>query len=256
MLNENKTYAPLYISVIALYLCDLNQITMTKYIAYYRVSTREQGDSRLGLQAQESDCRQFVVRVGGELIDSFKEVESGNNNSRIELSKAITAAKKQGARLLIAKLDRLSRNVQFIFALRDSKVDFVCCDMPDANTVTIGIMAVMAQHEREIISQRTKAALAVLKSQGVKLGNPNIKEVGKYARAKRLESLKANTNKPNDAAIGIILDKRAKGMTYKEIANDLNELNLRTTYGKAFAEDNVRILFTSTLAKIKPKEAQ
>lgn len=222
-----------------------------KYIAYYRVSTREQGDSRLGLQAQELDCKQFIERVAGELVQSFKEVESGNNNARPELNRAIVEAKRIGAKLLIAKLDRLSRNVQFIFALRDSKVDFVCCDMPDANTITIGIMAVMAQHEREIISQRTKAALAILKQQGVKLGNPNIREVGKLARKQRIDNDANRPNKPNDAAIGIIIDRMSKGMSYSDTANDLNELHMRTTYGKVFTATNVRGLYAKAKAKMR-----
>src|SRR4030095_6309592 len=105
-------------------------------------------------------------------IASFTEKESGKINSRPQLLTAIDYAKEHSATLLIAKLDRLSRNASFIMTLRDTGVNFVCCDMPEANTLTIGIMAVMAQDERERISRRTKDALAVLKKRGVKLGNP------------------------------------------------------------------------------------
>lgn len=216
---------------------------MQKYIAYYRVSTREQGDSRLGLEAQEFDCKRFVERANGELSGSFKEVESGANDRRPELIRAISEARKQGAKLLIAKLDRLSRNARFIFTLRDSHVDFICCDMPDANTVTIGIMAVMAQNERELTSQRTISALTALKARGVKLGNPNIAQyASKGAMARHANR---SENNPNEAAKGIIVNKRKAKMTFSQIANDLNELGMKTTYNKAFSEDNVRLIYKS-----------
>ena len=144
---------------------------MEQYIAYYRVSTQKQGNSGLGLEAQRSDVSRFVER-GGTLIADYQDIESGKKNDRPNLIKAIEECKKRNATLLIAKLDRLSRNASFIFTLHDSKIKFVCCDMPDANSITIGIMAVLAQDERERTSQRTKAALAELKRKGVKLGSP------------------------------------------------------------------------------------
>ena len=140
---------------------------MKKYIAYYRVSTQKQGISGLGLDAQRTDVNRFISR-GGELVAEYQDIESGKKNNRPSLINAINEAKKQGATLLIAKLDRLSRNASFILTLRDSRVDFVCCDMPDANSLTIGIMAILAQDERERTSLRTKAALAELKRKGKK----------------------------------------------------------------------------------------
>ena len=112
------------------------------YTPYYRVSTQKQGNSGLGLDAQRAAVRAFVPDVA-QLGNEFVEVESGKKNQRPQLLAAIAEARRVGATLLIAKLDRLSRNAGFIFALRDSGVDFVCCDMPDANTLTVGLFAVI-----------------------------------------------------------------------------------------------------------------
>ena len=142
-----------------------------KFIAYYRVSTQKQGASGLGLEAQKAAVTSFV-REQMHILGEFVEVESGKKNHRPQLHAAIAAAQSQNATLLIAKLDRLSRNAGFIFALRDAGVSFVCCDMPDANSLTVGLFAVIAQHEREAISKRTKDALAAKKARGAILGSP------------------------------------------------------------------------------------
>ncbi|OUJ67870.1 recombinase family protein, partial [Hymenobacter crusticola] len=143
----------------------------TRYVPYYRVSTQRQGQSGLGLEAQQAAVQAFVPEPT-QLLPAFTEVESGSKNQRPQLAAAIAAAREQGATLLIAKLDRLSRNAGFILTLRDSGVSFVCCDMPDANTLTVGLFAVIAQHERELISKRTKDALAAKKARGAVLGTP------------------------------------------------------------------------------------
>ncbi len=141
------------------------------YTPYYRVSTQKQGISSLGLEAQQAAVRAFVADPA-QLLGEFIEIESGKKNQRLQLLAAMAEARRVGSTLLIAKLDRLSRNASFILALRDSGVDFVCCDMPDANTLTVGLFAVLAQHERETISKRTKEALAAKKARGAQLGNP------------------------------------------------------------------------------------
>jgi DNA invertase Pin-like site-specific DNA recombinase len=137
-----------------------------KTIAYYRVSTQKQGASGLGLEAQKA-----AVETSFQPLKSFTEVESGKNSDRPELAKAISACKRLGATLVIAKLDRLSRNVYFISGLMEAGIDFVACDNPNANRLTVHILAAIAEDEARRISERTKAALAALKRRGVALGS-------------------------------------------------------------------------------------
>lgn len=137
---------------------------MTKAVAYYRVSTAAQGRSGLGLDAQRAAVAEVTSSRRMTLLTEFTEVESGSRNDRPELARALHHAKVTGAVLVIAKLDRLSRNAAFLLTLRDSGVRFIAADIPDANDVTIGVLAVIAQAEREAISQRTKAALAAVKA--------------------------------------------------------------------------------------------
>lgn len=216
---------------------------MTKYIAYYRVSTQKQGNSGLGLEAQRSDVCRFVER-GGILIAEYQDIESGKNNNRPKLIMAIEECKKQGATLLIAKLDRLSRNASFILMLRDSKIVFVCCDMPDANSMTIGIMAILAQDERERTSQRTKAALAELKRKGVKLGTPD--NLTEQARINSLQvrQEKAYSDENNRKAGALIVSMRGQGKTFYQITKELNKLGFKTRKGKIFQQNQVQILYS------------
>jgi len=144
-----------------------------KVVTYLRVSTRKQGTSGLGLDAQRHAVEAFAASRRVKVVETFVEVESGKVNSRPELTKALHLAKVTGATLVIAKLDRLSRNAAFLLTLRHSGVVFVAADMPNANQLTVGIMALVAQQEREAISKRTKEALAAAKARGVRLGNPN-----------------------------------------------------------------------------------
>ena len=139
----------------------------TAYVAYYRVSTQQQGMSGLGLEAQQSAVRGFCKQP---IIAEFMEVESGRKDNRPQLEAALAHAKQHGATLVIAKLDRLARSVAFIQRLLDGKVPFVCVDMPEANKVMLQISAVFAEHEADQISKRTKAALAAAKARGVQLG--------------------------------------------------------------------------------------
>ena len=141
------------------------------YIAYYRVSTDRQGRSGLGLDAQKNAVQQFL-QGRGDIVQSFTEIESGKRNDRPEIAEALQACRKHKAVLVIAKLDRLARNVHFISGLMESGVEFVAVDMPEANRLTIHILAAVAEHEREMISKRTKEALQAAKARGVKLGSP------------------------------------------------------------------------------------
>ena len=143
-------------------------MTNAKYVAYYRVSTDRQGQSGLGLEAHRTAVDNYLN--GGTLLDTFTEVESGRRNDRPELAKALDLCRRRKATLVIAKLDRLARNVAFIANLMDANVDLVAVDMPQANRLTLHIMAAMAEHEAQAVSQRTKAALQAAKERGRKLG--------------------------------------------------------------------------------------
>lgn len=213
-----------------------------KYIAYYRVSTKGQGRSGLGLDAQRTAVQNYLKSKPGEIVVEYQEIESGNNNSRPVLSEAIKKAKALDATLLIAKLDRLSRNVAFIFKLRDEQVNFVCADLPDANTMTIGIFATMAQHERELISQRTKSALSALKAKGVKLGKPE--NLTDYSRQRSIETKKRNAanNENWKRAAGYISTLRATGSTFQQIATTLNNEGFKTAKNALFTPTTVRRL--------------
>jgi DNA invertase Pin-like site-specific DNA recombinase len=204
---------------------------MKKYIAYYRVSTKQQGASGLGLDAQRAAVRSFT-KCKTCIIAEYTEIESGKKDKREQLNAAIAHAKEAGATLVIAKLDRLSRNASFIFALRDSGVEFVCADMPQANTLTIGIFATLAQHERELISQRTKAALQAKKAQGFALGNPQ--NLTEKARINSAISRRKQAREHNRQAVEIAILLRDRGWSMRKIAERLNALGFRTRRGKIF----------------------
>jgi DNA invertase Pin-like site-specific DNA recombinase len=144
---------------------------MGSFVSYLRVSTTRQGESGLGIEAQRAAVARHVA--GGCLLAEYLEVESGSKNVRPQLLAALAHAQATGATLIIAKLDRLARNVHFISGLMEAGIDFIAADLPSANRLTINVLAAVAEHEREMISARTKAALAAAKARGVRLGNPN-----------------------------------------------------------------------------------
>ena len=213
-----------------------------KYVAYYRVSTQRQGQSGLGLEAQKHTVNFFCE--GGEILAEFTEVESGKQNKRPELEKALRYAKENKATLVVAKLDRLSRNVSFIFALRDSGVDFRACDIRELNTLTIGILATMAQHERELISQRTKEALAAKKARGEKLGNPqNLIKAKAWKKSLEVRRAKAGAKYHSSEARIKALELKMQNLTLRAIAQKLNEAGYKTPKGCDFQAVSVlRIL--------------
>ena len=217
---------------------------MKKYIAYYRVSRKVQGISGLGLSAQKSSVEKYVSGQEGTILDEYTEVETGTNKKqRVEIHKAIQHAKKEDAVLIIAKLDRLARNVSFVSSLMDAGIEFVAVDMPTANHFTIHIFSALAEQEAKLISSRTKLALAELKKKGVKLGNPN--NLTKEARNKGTQKIKDNAknNDRNRQAKSIIVNCKEKGMSFREIANYLNELNFKTRYGNQFMPASVHQLY-------------
>ena len=146
----------------------------TKYVAYYRVSTDRQGRSGLGLEAQRQAVNAFLLTGSSSVVGDFVEIESGRKSDRPELQKALAMCRVHAAVLLVAKLDRLSRNAHFLLGLKEAGVEFVCTDMPSANRVTVGIMAIVAEEEARMISSRTKAALREAKRRGTRLGTPNL----------------------------------------------------------------------------------
>jgi DNA invertase Pin-like site-specific DNA recombinase len=153
-----------------------------KFVAYYRVSTNKQGIDGNGIMAQKEAVKRYLASLECELLGSFEEVESGANDERPQLAAALELTKAKRAILVIAKLDRISRSASFLLQLQDSGVDFVACDMPNADKFTVGILALVAQRERELISQRTKAGLAIVKARGTVLGNPHPAEALKRAQ--------------------------------------------------------------------------
>lgn len=152
-----------------------------RFVSYYRVSTDRQGIHGHGIEAQRQAVKRYLASLDCEHLGTFEEVESGAKNERPQLAAALKLAKSKKAVLVIAKLDRLSRNAAFLLQLQDSGVDFVACDCPNADKLSIGIIALLAQRERELISERTKAGLAVAKARGARLGNPTPAESLKRA---------------------------------------------------------------------------
>ena len=202
------------------------------FIAYYRVSTQRQGVSGLGLEAQRSSVLSYIN--GRTLLGEFKDIESGKCDLRPQLLKAIQKSKENNSILVIAKLDRLSRNLNFITLLQKEKVKFVCCDIPDANELTINIFGSLAQWEREKISTRVIEALTELKKRGVKLGNPDNfnNESRKLGSKKMIEKAKMNSNNIKAKKVIHLLHKN--GMTLREITNELNNSGFQTSKGLAF----------------------
>ncbi|AYA37575.1 recombinase family protein [Hymenobacter oligotrophus] len=211
---------------------------MKKYVAYYRVSTAKQGQSGLGLEAQQASVQGYVKNAGS-IVSEFVEVESGKNNSRPQLASAIAESKAAGATLLIAKLDRLSRDAAYIMTL---DVPFVAVDMPELNTLTKGIFASMAQHERELISTRTKAALQAKKQRGEALGNvSNLTDAGRL-KGQQVRQENAKTNAANVQAAMLIELLREKGKSLREIANVLNASGYKTRRGCSYTAAAVQRL--------------
>lgn len=225
---------------------------MSKFILYYRVSTEKQGRSGLGLEAQQAAAQQFMAGVtDGVVLNEYTEVETGKNADRPVLQMALQHAKAANATLLVAKLDRLARNVCFVSTLMESKVDFTCCDNPHATPLTIHILAAVAEDEAKRISERTKAALAAAKARGVKLGthNPKIaaaicgnrgwEKAGIAGRAARAKLQKARYGQ----LVPVMRALSNQGLSYQAIATYMNDQGYVTSRGSAFSRKTVmRIL--------------
>jgi DNA invertase Pin-like site-specific DNA recombinase len=208
-----------------------------KFVAYYRVSTERQGRSGLGLEAQQDAVRRYLNGGTWTIVGEFTEVESGRKAKRPQLEAAIALAKKEKATLIVAKLDRLYRNAYFVSKLMHERIPFVCVDNPHANKLTIQILAAVAENERDLISERTKAALARVKKRGGKLGSPT-PEIGAAAAGR------ASGKAADDFAERvwpIIEQLRRKGCsTYRELAEALNARGVETARGGAWFASTVR----------------
>ncbi len=183
------------------------------FVAYFRVSTERQGRSGLGLEAQRDSVLRYIASVGGKLIAEHTEVETGKRNDRPELQKALAWCRRRKAKLVIAKLDRLSRNMAFIATMMDSGVEFIACDNPHATRLTLHILAAVAEHEREAIAQRTKAALQAAKARGVRLGRYGADCLAPANKTAALET--AKRLRP------ILAELTAARMSLREIAAEL-----------------------------------
>lgn len=210
---------------------------MTEYISYLRVSTNRQ---EYGLDAQRAAVSRFVEKEKGVLIGEYYEKESGSKNDRPELEKAIADVKARGAVLLIAKLDRLSRSASFLLNLRDSGVPFICADMPGATDLTVGVMAIVAEEERKMISKRTKEGLAAAVEKGVQLGRPTGIPMPEGFGQEQAEGRARKYRKKHAAVLPIIKAQRESGMTYVRIAEFLNTIQIN---GVQYDYNTVRRLY-------------
>ena len=213
------------------------------FVAYYRVSTVKQGRSHLGLDAQRDTVLNYIRHNGNKVIGEYTEIESGKNNDRPELLKAVNLCKQKDAILTIAKLDRLSRNVAFISALMESKVNFLACDMPDATPMTLHIFAAIAQFERERISQRIKEALKAAKARGKTLGNINNLTMEGRIAAHVAISKKAIEDQSVRFAWHFIKPLREVGLSYNAIAMQLDKQGYQTRTGCTWHASQVYNIF-------------
>lgn len=214
----------------------------SKFVSYLRVSTHQQGRSGLGLEAQRAAVTAYLTGHG-ELVQEFQEVETGKGanalDQRPQLRAALDACRKHGAVLLIAKLDRLARNVHFVTGLIESGCDFIAADMPNANKVMIQMHAVMAEYERDQISARTKAALAAAKARGVRLGVR-----GPENLRPNIEARKAVADDFARRLDGIVDGFRARGLTHRAMAAELNTAGIAAPRGGAWTHGQVQRLLT------------
>ncbi|MDB5431420.1 MAG: putative recombinase [Caulobacter sp.] len=233
-----------------------------RYCVYKRVSTVRQGESGLGLEAQQRAVTEFLHSQAGTVVGEFEEVESGKEANRPQLLKAIEQCKLTGAKLLIAKLDRLSRSAHFLLGLEKAGIEFIACDMPHANRLTVGIMALVAQEEREAISRRTKAALgsvnATITREGhyvarsgrsiTRLGNPNPPKMRLGSEA-GVAAFQANADAfANRVAPSVRALLSAEGSMNK-VAARLNEIGVKTARDGAWTAKAVqRVLDRTALA--------
>jgi DNA invertase Pin-like site-specific DNA recombinase len=218
---------------------------VVKVVVYRRVSTRKQGSSGLGLEAQQAAADAWVRQAGATVIGTYTEVESGKRDDRPELARALAHARRSKATLVIAKLDRLSRKVAFLATLMESKVKFVCCDNPHATNLTIHILAAVAEDEAERISTRTKDALAAYRARGGKLGGqlPQCRNLTQEARVLGARKAGLAVSKAAGEAyadlVPLLVGLRAEGLSLRAIAGRLNAEGQTTRHGRPWNQVQV-----------------
>jgi DNA invertase Pin-like site-specific DNA recombinase len=226
-----------------------------KFVSYLRVSTARQGISGLGLEAQREAVAQHLNGGRWTLVQEVVEVESGKRNDRPAIAEALRLCRLHRATLIIAKLDRLARNVHFISSLMESGVEFVAVDFPQANRLTVHILAAVAEHEATMISARTKGALAAAKARGVKLGGQrgSLDRMGRMAKKGNVASAvvrRAASTKRNEDLLPVIEDIRAAGCsTPQRIADGLNERGIAAARGGAWSAVQVRRVLESSIGQ-------
>lgn len=221
--------------------------TAPRFVAYVRVSTKQQGASGLGLAAQRDIIKHFVAQSGGAVLAEFIEVETGKGrkgNDRPELGKALRLAKKEGATLLVGKLDRLSRNLAFIATLIESGADFRACDCPHADRLMTQMLAVMAEWEARQISKRTREALAAAKAKGTRLGNPRINDINHLGHS----AIKEKAQHFATTLADIVLPLHRQGRSLRFIASRLAEQGIKTARGGTWSASHIRNIIKRTEA--------
>jgi DNA invertase Pin-like site-specific DNA recombinase len=213
---------------------------MTNYIAYYRVSTREQGVSGLGLESQKTSVIKYINSVGGKLIAEYTDIKSGSKDDREALNKAIISCQKYKAVLVVKKLDRLSRGgFKIAVKLEDLGIKYIESDSPNDNELLKNLKLAIAKDERQKISERTKSALAVKKEQGVKLGKlENLTQEGRCKGGQAMK-LKAKMNENNRRAKSLCKVLKYQSYTLQAIADELNANGFKTARGKDFTPTQV-----------------
>lgn len=205
-----------------------------KCVAYYRVSTTKQGLSGLGLEAQRQAVANFLANGAWVLIDEFQEIETAKGanaiDKRPQLKAALGECKKHGATLVIAKLDRLARNVHFVSGLLETGVEFVAADMPQANKVMIQMHAVMSEWERDQISARTKAALAAAKARGVQLGKAGLQNL-----KPNIEDRQKASREFSEKLRGVFVGMKARNLSQRAMVQELNVLGIKAAKGGAWS---------------------
>lgn len=216
------------------------------YVVYIRVSTKRQGDSGLGLEAQKDICEKYIKEQEGEPVATFKDVESGTHRDRPGLWQAIEFCKANRCCLVVAKLDRLARDVEFIFKVVNSGIKIHFCDMPMVNTMILGVFASVAQYERELISKRTKDALAAKRARGEHLGRPKGTSLEEANQASSIARRQRALNDPTNKTIWEVIRIHTKDFTkvhkanFEEALKTLNKMGVKTTSGMDMNIDRIR----------------